>query len=79
MTQAPQIAPNTASVLCADEYTGMPAMDDPCWQGAGEDSRSTVWEGWAFCYDDQTGRIEAQDEDGNGYYAFRGQHEWEAV
>lgn len=78
----PPIAPRTAAALCSDDYTGIPALDDDMWQGASDNARSCYWEdqggAWAFCYDDESGMLSAQNEDGEGARAHES-GEWEPI
>lgn len=74
----PLIGRPLAIALCNDPYTSMPALDCYLWQGASEHARCAYFETWAFCYDPNTGRIEAQDEDGNGAYSLV-RSAWEAL
>lgn len=71
MTHQPEIEPRTAAALCADEYTGMPAIDDDTWQGANDSARSTVWGDWCFCYDDETRSVRAINADSEVFYSYR--------
>lgn len=74
----PPIAARTAAAMCSDDYLGMPALDDPSWQGASDASRSCIWEQWAFCYNDETRSVQAQHEDGEGFTSYR-MGDWEAL
>lgn len=62
----PEIGYALAVALCEDDYTGMPALDDPLWQGATDSARSAIHGDWLFCWDDETGRLQAQHASGNG-------------
>lgn len=83
--QTPSISRALAIALCEDEFTGIPALDDPSWQGATDSARASWYdesphnEGhvWCFCWDDETGRLEAINaETGEG--CFWGTDGWEA-
>lgn len=71
----PPIQPRTVAAMVADDYIGMPALDDPTWEGATDSSRSMVHEDWCFCHDDETERTEAINGEGEGWYSTG--HGWE--
>ena len=66
----PNIAPNTAIALCEDSYTGQPALDTGLWGGASELATSAEFEGWLFCYDPESGRIDTINEKFEGCFAY---------
>lgn len=81
--KTPAIGPALAIALCEDEYTGMPALDDPSWAGATDASRCAYHEAdgthWGFCWNDESMRLDAVDEEGNGAYSLfglDGRNEW---